>query len=1114
MSLLSNALTAVKQRYADHLWVLPAAYCRTSWIACLLLLALLVSCGKNSDQDPAPAAEPQGPSSEWVRLNNRGVSLMGRFDYPAAAKAFAELYDQAPDWPLAQVNLAIATLNRQNPGDEEAALALLEPILRDDDEELAEELARASFIAGILQFNQGQTEQALKWFSQAASLEPEDAYANYFLGQTLLQTGSIEPALARFQQAAALDGYLRSAFYGQFLAHQRLGQRDQAKQMLAVYERLENNPRSRLAEIKYTRMGPLAMALAVAPTEPASQPEVQPEGPLFAEPVLLSEQINADHASVSVGVSADKSSLVARTTVVSGSLLWDCQSTGCSRLTAPMDTVSASAWADMDNSGSADRLLLGQGLWIQYGATGDWQQIVADDAQVNQPSWTDLTVLDADHDGDLDVMLNASDRPALLLSNNGNGSFRSLESYLPIVIGARQVLAADLDRDRDLDLLLISADGAHQVLLNDRLWQYQDAGPNFAPWQNEPMLGAALVDLDVDGQFELLSLTSDALVLWAETGAGWQQVGRLEHGISDADRLWLQDFSGSGALQILVAGADRWIVAGLDALQIAHIGQGRVLAPLLKDGRMGPGLLLSLAGNLHYLPPGEGRYPFVTLALSGLTDAGQSMRSNASGLGTQVIARGAQRWQSQATPPSALNTGQSLQPLALGLGPQDSLPAITLDWSDGVFQTEMGLKPGLHLITETQRQLASCPVLFQWDGQGYQFVTDVLGVGGIGFNTGYGQYAEPRPREGLLLKPLVPDASSLRLMLAEPMEELAYVDQVTVTALDFPDGWEPALDERMGTDQQPPSGELFWIRNTITPSQVIDDRGNDVTDALARADLTAAPLPLVEPQLAGLLTQPQRLTLTFEADLSTLNQAWLLLDGWVEYGYSQTSFAAWQQGRGYDAISLEIQISAEDGPRWQSWRPSFGYPAGMPRASSLPLGQLPAGVKRLRLTTGQQIYFDRVAIAETAMPPALTVTQLALTQATVKHVGFPRRSNGPQMQPDYTFSQRDTFWDTRYPRGLYTALGPAQELLQLKDNALVIIGPGDGLELAFDGPLPPLPTGYQRRWQVTFHGWAKDMDLYTHNGESVLPLPADPLLEPSAAATLHSRFNTRFRSGR
>ena len=96
--------------------------------------------------------------------------------------------------------------------------------------------------------------------------------------------------------------------------------------------------------------------------------------------------------------------------------------------------------------------------------------------------------------------------------------------------------------------------------------------------------------------------------------------------------------------------------------------------------------------------------------------------------------------------------GQSLQPMAVGLGGAARADLVSLVWSDGILQSELNLDAGrLHVIEETQRQLSSCPVLFAFDGTTTRFVTDILGVGGIGFFEQPGVYSAPFPREHVLL---------------------------------------------------------------------------------------------------------------------------------------------------------------------------------------------------------------------------------------------------------------------------------------------------------------------------------------------------------------------------
>ena len=96
--------------------------------------------------------------------------------------------------------------------------------------------------------------------------------------------------------------------------------------------------------------------------------------------------------------------------------------------------------------------------------------------------------------------------------------------------------------------------------------------------------------------------------------------------------------------------------------------------------------------------------------------------------------------------------------------------------------------------------------------------------------------------------------------------------------------------------------------------------------------------------------------------------------------------------------------------------------------------------------------------------------------------------------------------------GNYTAFGRVSELVYETDNALAIFGPGEEIELAFDAIAGEPPVDWSRRFVFETHGWCKDMDLYTRDGETVGPLPT------ASAVTLqrdrlHHSYNTRYESG-
>jgi len=181
----------------------------------------------------------------------------------------------------------------------------------------------------------------------------------------------------------------------------------------------------------------------------------------------------------------------------------------------------------------------------------------------------------------------------------------------------------------------------------------------------------------------------------------------------------------------------------------------------------------------------------------------------------------------------------------------------------------------------------------------------------------------------------------------------------------------------------------------------------------------------------------------------------LAADGWIEYPYSQTVFAAWQAGEAYDAPTLE---SAGTDGVWHTVIDHFGYPAGMPRGMALPLDAVPPGTTRLRLRTNMQIYWDRLHVIYAEPLPDARVQVLAPTRTALERSGFPRRTTGPQQLPHYDYAQRAPFADMRYMAGDYTAFGDVTPLVAEEDDALLIIGPGEEAHMEFPLPVNPAPV--------------------------------------------------------
>src|SRR5262249_16904763 len=96
---------------------------RSHTLAALSVVALCLSGCRN---------QPQRSDAALIAETNRAVGLMGQFDFARARDAFATLAASHPERPELHVNLAVATLNRQQEGDAAAAQQILRRVLAGD----------------------------------------------------------------------------------------------------------------------------------------------------------------------------------------------------------------------------------------------------------------------------------------------------------------------------------------------------------------------------------------------------------------------------------------------------------------------------------------------------------------------------------------------------------------------------------------------------------------------------------------------------------------------------------------------------------------------------------------------------------------------------------------------------------------------------------------------------------------------------------------------------------------------------------------------------------------------------------------------------------------------
>jgi len=1131
-------------------------------VCALLSIAVAMSgCSKPATDEPALSAAQIGAL-------NHGIGLMGQFDFEAARLQFqgsAQVHGNR--WGL--TNAAIALMNQSVDGAQERAIEEFRSILRAYSAPGVEIWGTATYCVGLCELFLGKPDQALMHFRRCAEAVPGDPHASFYVGQCLELTGAEHDALAWYRRAAELDPFLRSAQLGIQRMASRTGDAAAAEQAMQTFERLTVNPRSTLAEFKYTRTGRLGMC--IMPPSPMPEPA---HGPMLTAPAAVTIAPGSSLSwSASGGTSVctvDLDEDGALDLVIPGALEGDrpnavLRSTPQGFVQLDAHPVAAAPGVlgvlagDLDNDGRVDLVSIGGAgvrAWMQV-AEG-WQERTELLGLSVIPAARDGVMADLDHDGDLDLALLDGAGSLRLLAGIDGAPMREITDRLQgdAAKPATQIALGDVDGDRDVDLLLAGAEGC-TVWCNDRLWSWT-RHPRFTAIESRPAQWIACTERSIDGT-PLVMLrqaaaapdaqatapkSGGALLVLAPTtperGAAWsgpwelvaEGSVELTEATGSSSLFTLADLNGDLHAEVLCG--EGATLVGMDPSG-QQVWSERAPKPAAawavvnRNPEAGPSMLATQPGGPPVIfGPGSGRGGFAAIDPRGRIDPAQSMRSNASGIGTRLTARIGNEWSSTTTWRIGSGPSQSLQPVSIGLGPAPHVDALAIDWSDGVTQSELWIMAGSRrTLVETQRQISSCPVIFGWNGREHAFLTDCLGVGGLGYLIEPGVYAPPRPWEHVLLGPgsLVADRGVYRLKLAEPMEEACWIDGARLLAYDLPAGWSMAVDERMGINGPQPTGAPIFWRTEHLPKAVMNRHGGkaasdraqggvDATrtqtalEAVTRADRVALDPGPIDHRLIGRLTADHSFELEFGLDLASLKDAWLVMDGWVEYPYCQTMFAAWQAGAAFRAPSLEAR--GADGA-WVMVAEQFGYPAGMPRRAMLPLPELPAGTTALRLSTNHQIYWDRMAVIESQPAPVSPMACNPRSSVVVRR-GYARRSTGPQFLPHYDDARALPLWDCRVQVGQYTALGECLPLTATQDDACAIIAGGEELQLAFEAP--PERADRVRCWVLELDGWCKDMDLFTKDGETLDPQPMRGSVRSPTAQALDERFNTRLQGGR
>ena len=806
------------------------------------------------------------------------------------------------------------------------------------------------------------------------------------------------------------------------------------------------------------------------------------------------------------------------------------------------------ALGDVDGDLDLDLVTVtSDGLWLLPGdGGGGFADPVALATTSGQP--LRLYLLDADSDWDLDILglwqENTADgvvSTVRLFNNNRDersrgavGSFTDIAQtcgFHRFEFPVGELAFADWDEDIDLDLLVLEREtGRAQVFENERAWKFSrvessegTAGPELrAPVGTEQIISS---DVDGDGREDLLLFGGDRSALWKNRG-------RLRFEVDEG-------FEASHGARSLSSAVAFDVLFDLENRLLVTERSSKEFAPLLIDGDAVRAGQVTPAGELAdgedverasilltAVDPSLRVQCIVADAVRGLRAydlehaaaqciavelAGpppdrvlpEKERSNPAAIGATVeLCVGDRRILRQLNTGSG-GTARNATRFVCGLGTARLADYVRILWPDSILQSELSLVGGqLHRISETERKPSSCPVLFTWNGAEFEFVADFLGVGGLGYFEAPGKYNSPDPTEILHLPTVVPRVDDetgeahWEFRVLEPLEECTYLDSARLVAVDCPESLGVLPNEMFAITGPVPDYELLAHGERLTPRQVTDQDGADVTASLARLDRDYGPRLERDHRFPGILRRLQWIDLEFGAALDELvgacdskqgSRVFLFLHGYIEYGYSTTNFAASQASFVPRVPTFRVERDGE----WVTLREDWGFPAGYPRWMAVDLGGLlAAGDRKLRIETNLEIGWDIAFLAEASSIDGLAVHELSADSAELAFRGFPLTPAPVDEVEGFRYADFERFDHFKAMPGRYTRFGDVRALLESDDDRFVVFGPGDEIRFRFAcSRLPPVPAGHRREFFWKAGGYCKDMDLYTAHGEGVEPLP-------------------------
>ncbi len=1091
---------------------------------------------------------------------NLAIALFYAGEYDAAQREAKTAETVAPTAPQVYYTLGLIAKVQNRPPD---AMAAFKRVLDMDPRDPG-----ANINVGQLYKQQRDFPNAITAFRRAIETEPYNTTAMYGLGLTLSQSGQREEGARMMQEFKKVS----DAHYGTEIGKEYLEHGRYAEAIVSTGAEPELVSTA-TPEVTFAD----ATATVISGTQPQASDGV-PAGKVIGRAINGAEWNDKAKrdlvASFGGGVTlfdydgdGDLDLFVTNATSQKlyrndgGKFVDVTEAAGLTK--APANTVGMAAVAgDYDNDTKPDLLVLRYGGLTLYHNDGNGKFSDAT-AAAGIPNYPYLALaaalVDVDHDGDLDIFIagcaDLSKAPAaaagrqltfpddfaaapnLLLRNDGNGKFTDTTAQAKLAGGAAHAVAVvptDYDNHRDVDLLIVNAGEQPALYSNQRDGTFRNVAAEVGLSVKGAFTCAAAGDVNKDGYTDFFFGRADgAGTLALSDGRGRFTTAAASTGTEAVTAAQFLDYDDDGLLDLVMATGNgmrvlrnlgnKWENSSERAISKDLFGAGTMIRAFAAGDVDCDGdtdlIAISAAGDVKAARnDGGNKNRSLRMQLNGKV-------SNRSAVGSKIEMRAGSLHQKLET--YSASPAPAPADVIFGLGSRTAVDAVRVLWPAGILQAETQIAEGKAdykkaprcadlIVTEVDRKPSSCPFLYAWNGERFEFITDFMGGGEMGYWEAPGQRNTPDPDEYVRIRDdqLKARDGRFELRVTNELEEVLYVDRLQLIAVAHPADTEIYPNE--GMTEPPRPFKLWTTHNAHPPITAIDDRGRDVRDRLAKRDRRFVDDFALQ-RIRG-YAEPHTLTMNLGALAE--GRTVLLLTGWTDYAFSSDNVAASQSGLAAQLPALQVK---DPQGRWQTVIEDIGIPVGRPQTVTVDLtGKFLSASREVRIVTNMRIYWDQVLVDTAASDAALQMTRLDPLVADLHWRGFSAETTPDGREPfgyDYARVSSQSPWKTM--PGRYTREGDVRELLMKTDDLFVVSRPGDEIVLSFDATrLPPLPAGWKRTYLLYADGFSKEMDIHSASPDAVAPLPfhgmkqypySDPQRYPMSAARrrLLERYNTR-----